>query len=522
LSVRASCLIVLILLTAAAVFAVSPRALSRSLPVLAGTQQATSAGADVAAGEAAARARCAACHKLPPTDVLPKTLWRDAIARMLLIQNQQPEPSGPPGTAARLVRLPADWESIVKYYEANAPEIPAPLASWPPPDQRLQFQKREVPAPPGLASPSVSNIRLVDIDHDRLTEIVIAEMRSGSIYRANPREARSTVVEIARLANPAHIAPVDLDGDGVLDFLAADLGQFVPSDHDRGAVVWLRGRKGGGYSPTTIDRGPRMADVEAADFDGDGRLDLAVAAFGWRRTGHVTILKNQTADSSVPSFRPQVIDKRVGAIHAVPGDLNGDRRPDVIALFAQEHETVAAYINEGGMRFEPRVVYDAPHPSWGSTGIDVLDFDKDGDLDVLMTNGDAFDDKILKPYHGIRWLENRGVFPFTEHLLAAMPAVHRAQAADLDGDGDLDIAACALVSSEDVTSRSLPALVWLEQTQPGTFERHTLQVGLPTHATLDLGDVDNDGDVDIVVGNFSIETPTRALVEIFENLRVRR
>ena len=123
---------------------------------------------------------------------------------------------------------------------------------------------------------------------------------------------------------------------------------------------------------------------------------------------------------------------------------------------------------------------------------------------MLVTNGDMLDDYQLKPYHGIRWLENKGAFPFVAHDVAPMFGVIRAQAADLDGDKDLDIVAGALVQvsgpSGPVKSPDAPSLVWLEQTAPGVFARHTLERGAQ-HLSLDLGDVDGDGLVDIVTAN---------------------
>jgi FG-GAP-like repeat len=471
------------------------------------------------ADEAHARATCGVCHALPPPDILPRSVWRDEFVRMYFIRdNNRLPPIGPPGTLSR-VPLPPDMEAVLPYYLSRAPErLPAP-ALWPDPaESPVQFVRHTLAMPGMPDTPAVSNLRLVDIDGDKQLDLLGTDMRQGVVFSGHPEKAGSALSVVASIPHPAHVTFTDVDQDGIMDLLVADLGTFFPEDHNLGAVVWLRGLAGGKFSAFWLDGWPRVADVEAADFNGDGKNDLVVAAFGWRKTGLIAILENQTKNPSQPSFVTHVIDPRTGSIHVIPIDLNHDGRMDFVALLSQEHETVVAYINQGNFKFDQKVIYAAPHPNWGSSGIQLVDLDGDGNIDVLLTHGDTFDDGIVKPYHGIQWLQNKGEYPFVEHTLAQMPGVLRAQAVDLDGDGDLDIVACALLAGgADVDEKTLPALIWLEQTKPGVFVRHTIEMGFPRHATLDVGDIDGDGAPDIVVGNFSINQPIHGWVDVWMN-----
>jgi hypothetical protein len=341
--------------------------------------------------------------------------------------------------------------------------------------------------------------------------------------RGRPYLPTEPLDTLAQLENPAHAEVVDLDRDGIKDLLVADLGDFLPGDHLKGAVAWMRGLKDGTFAAGSIGGLPRVADVQAADMDGDGDLDLIVAAFGWRKVGQTMVLFNDTTDYSQPSFRPMVVDARAGAIHVPPLDLNGDGHMDFVALVSQQHERVLAFHNNGkGAGFSMETLYAAPHPNWGSSGIQLVDLDSDGDLDMLLAHGDTLDDFIVKPYHGIQWLENTGGFAMVAHSLATMPGVHRAVGLDLDGDSDLDVLAAAMIAADVGASakKQLASIVWLEQTSKGVFAKRTLEMGLPAHATIDAADYDLDGDVDFAVGVFTFGTERAPSVELWENLRL--
>jgi hypothetical protein len=249
----------------------------------------------------------------------------------------------------------------------------------------------------------------------------------------------------------------------------------------------------------------RVADVRAADMDGDSQLDLIVAEFGWQRTGRILWLRNILAEGDQPRFESHPIDDRPGAIHLPVHDFNDDGRPDFAALVSQEYEAVDLFVNAGQGRFNRRNTWAAPDLTFGSTGIELVDLDRDGDRDILYTNGDAFDNSVASPWHGVQWLENRGGLAFDYHRLSDMPGAYRALAADIDRDGDEDVVAVAFlprkVQPAILRGNQQASIVLLEQTAPRKFSRHTLERGSPNYATLAVGDFDGDGDSDFAVGS---------------------
>lgn len=470
--------------------------------------------------EAQARAACGTCHAFPSPDLLPKSQWRDEFLRMKFIREKRQMPLVS-RDQLRVIPLPEDLEKVLPFYLNHAPERLPPPAPWPDPaESPVKFAMHTLSADKINGAPAVSNVKLTDFDGDGYIDALVTEMQQGVLLYAPHISAARDLTVLASIPHPDHVTPIDLDKDGVQDLLVADLGEFFPYDHDHGAVIWLHGLGNGKFGAMWLDGWPRVADVEAGDFNDDGKPDLVVAAFGYHTTGNISVLENKTSNYTQPQFTAHVIDPRHGSIHVIPVDLNHDGHLDFVALLAQEYETVIAYINRGthDFTFDQKVIYTAPHPNWGSSGIQLVDMDNDKDLDVLLTHGDTFDDGVVKPYHGIQWLENKGGYPFVDHNLADLPGVHRALAVDLDGDGDLDVVAGSLLAGgSDVDEKTLPALVWLERTGATTFVKHTIEVGYPRHATLDVADIDGDGDIDIVAGNFAANRPVTGWVQVWEN-----
>ncbi len=437
---------------------------------------------------------CSHCHVFPQPDSMPRSTWGKHITEM----------SGRPGYGVGMSAVPRP-AAITAWYEARAVDkldLPT-IAASPSPDPfhaiTHSFFGPEVPE-----SPVVSHIRLIDVLPAPGLELVLCDMRNGQVLMGAPASGGNSLQWIADVPNPAHFEPVDLDRDGRIDLVVANLGSFLPLDHNLGTVEWLRQTEEGVFERRTLfENLGRVADVRPADLDADGDMDLVVAEFGLHTTGHVLVLKNESMDWEHPRFEVEYLDGRSGAIHVPVVDLDGDGNLDVVALIAQQHEMVNVYLNRGDWRFEARELYRAPGPSWGSSGLQVVDFDRDGDADLLLTNGDTLDDGLLKPYHGVLWLENTGGLTFEPQEIGRCYGAHRAEAVDLDDDGDLDVIACAFMvqDADDVREPANVGLLWFEQLESGSFARHHLETSGLSHPTLHAADFDADGDIDFAVGN---------------------
>ena len=122
--------------------------------------------------------------------------------------------------------------------------------------------------------------------------------------------------------------------------------------------------------------------------------------------------------------------------------MDGDRDLDIVTLVSQEWEEIYVHVNDGRGTFTARRIFGASNEDFGSSWISLADLDADGDVDVVYSNGDAFDYATTagRSWNGVQWLENTGGVSFTYHRIADIPGASSPQAADLDGDGDLDIA----------------------------------------------------------------------------------
>jgi hypothetical protein len=452
--------------------------------------------------ESRIKAFCGDCHATPRPESFHRDLWHREVEIGY----------GFYGRSGRTDLTPPPMGQTVAYYRSRAPEqLVYPESQEAETTFRAGFSVERIESDPSAMIPlGIAGLRWAKLRADSGPVILASDMISGEVTSLDLSDPQRRVRRLTRLNNPCHIEPCDLEGDGSIGLLVADLGSFTATDHDRGRVVWLRqDKRTGRFDPVVLASGlGRVTDVRSIDASGTGKLDLVVAEFGSYRTGKILLLRNVSSRGQPFRFQPEVLDPRTGTIHVPVCDLNRDGRPDFVALVSNESESVDVFLNQAGGKFHRQMLWQAPDLAFGSSGIELVDLDGDGDMDILYANGDAFDNMYLSPWHGIQWLENMGNMQFKYHRLTEMPGATVAVAGDFDGDGDLDVLVVSLLPSglgpEAAAARQFSSIVLLEQTSRSHFVRHTLEKGLPCHGAVVVGDFNHDGRLDFAVGTFSM------------------
>ncbi|MCB2212168.1 T9SS type A sorting domain-containing protein [bacterium] len=118
---------------------------------------------------------------------------------------------------------------------------------------------------------------------------------------------------------------------------------------------------------------------------------------------------------------------------------------------------------------------------WNSNTIDVIDVDGDGDLDVISSRDGSSGE--------LGWWENLGELQFDYHLIQSLSNPARLMGGDLTGDGLVDI-----VVAFDHSSR----ILWWENQGANSWAVHTITDYFPDARSIDLVDMDGDGDLDVL------------------------
>ena len=452
-------------------------------------------------GEQLAVKYCQSCHMLPDPALLDAKTWDEGVlphmgprlgifdffyrkypsARNDEFLSKNFYPSKP------LLRV-EEWTDLVNYYTATSPDtLPKQPAGKGIKTGLSLFEVQE----PKYAFPSPS-VTFIKIDESHGGQLIVCDA-TKNMYTIN-----KGLEIIDSVSTPGIIVDIDF---GKESLVACNIGFMNPTNGKFGQSHLLQANSLGkmAINPSPIFANlQRPIQITSSDLNSDGAMDYLVCEFG-NLDGALSWMENLGENK----FKRHVLRATPGATKVIVQDINKDGLPDFWVLFAQGDERIILFQNEGKGQFSQQEILQFP-PAYGSTYFELVDFNKDGFQDIIYTCGDNSDySQILKPYHGVYIYLNDTKNRFVKKVFFPINGCYKAMARDYDGDGDLDIAAISFFA--DYLKKPEEGFVYLQNNGKYNFEPLTAPEATKGRwLTMDVGDFNVDGKIDIVLGNFSV------------------
>jgi len=339
----------------------------------------------------------------------------------------------------------------------------------------------------GLTGVSDGSVAWGDYDNDGDLDILLSgDASSGPVSRVYRNDGGGAFTDIgAGLTGVSDgaVAWGDYDNDGDLDIL-------LTGDTGSGAVSIVYRNDGGGvFSGISAGLvGVTRGAVDWGDYDNDGDLDVLLS--GWRGAGASSTVYRNDGGGTFTNIDPHLAAVASSAV--AWGDYDNDGDLDILLTgFGGSGNVSMVYRNDGGAFTDIGAGLTGVSEgavAWG-------DYDNDGDLDILLTGRSASGAGMSIVYR------NDGGGTFTD-IGAGLFGVHYSDAAwgDYDNDGDLDI---LLAGLEPPRRRSLV----YRNDGGGVFTDIGAGLTAVNAASVAWGDVDNDGDLDILLTGHTGSSP---------------